>query len=103
MNTAYQGTTHTKADTTHLVWRVFEKAQAEAFEKFIKNRPGNSRMILVLNVLLSGEKKLKSSTLATFNKKIIAMKNGKALPSELDTDTLPPPAFAPLVSEDSGE
>lgn len=95
MNTSYQSTTHTKADTSHLVWRVAEKAQAESFERFIKQRPGNSTMVANCDTLALGERKLKSSSVATFNKKITAMKNGHLYsgPMELDVDTLPKPAY----------
>ena len=45
----------------------------------------------VLDSLASGEQKLKSSTLATFNKKIQSMFSGKAF--EPEVDELPTAAF----------
>ncbi|EDR03149.1 uncharacterized protein LACBIDRAFT_331822 [Laccaria bicolor S238N-H82] len=84
MSTAYQGTTHTKADTTHLVWCVADK-----------NRKGNGKAVTFCDILALGEKKLKSSSLATFNRKVITMVECclyTSEPSE-DTDTLPPLAM----------
>lgn len=103
MNSTYQSTTHTKPDTTHLIWRITEKAQAEVFEKFIKNQAGNLRIITNSNVVRSGEKKLKSSSITSFNKKIMAMKSGQSFYAlELKMDTLPKPAYG-TTSKDSGE
>ena len=96
MSTAYRGTTHTKPDTAHLVWRVADKARDEELQKYIKNRHGNAKAVAVHDIIALGEKKLKSSSLGTFNRKIIAMVNCRLYdpePSE-DTDTLPPLALS---------
>lgn len=86
---------HTKVETDHLVFRVRDTAGDSAFEKFIDNRPGNSKMIAVISTLLSGGKKIKYSTIGTYNKKMQAMKNGLFPSSELlEVDTLPPVALA---------
>ncbi|KAF8957733.1 hypothetical protein BDZ97DRAFT_1669447 [Flammula alnicola] len=91
MSTAYQSTTHTKPDTTPLVWLIANNARDEKLQTFKKDRHGNDKVIPVLDILAVGEQKLKSSSLGTFNRKIMAMKDGHLYqpePSE-DTDTLP--------------
>ena len=92
MSAAYRGTTHTKPDTAHLVWRIADKVRDEELQVFKQNRRGNAKAVAVHDILALGEKKLKSSSLGTFNRKIIAMVECRlydAEPSE-DTDTLPP-------------
>ena len=95
MSAAYQGTTHTKPDTAHLVWRVADKVRDEELQVFKKNRRGNAKAVAVHDILALGEKKLKSSSLGTFNRKIIAMVECRLYdPEHLDdTDTLPPLAL----------
>ena len=106
MSTAYQGTTHTKADTTHLVWRVADKVRDEELQIFKQNRKGNGKAIAFCDILALGEQKLKSSSLATFNRKVIAMAECclyTSEPSE-DIDTLPPLAMGrPSDAVDSVE
>jgi hypothetical protein len=95
MSAAYRGTTHTKPDTTHLVWRVADKARDEELQVFKQNRCGNTKAVAVHDILALGEKKLKSSSLSTFNRKMIAMVECRLYdpePSE-DSDTLPPLAL----------
>jgi hypothetical protein len=95
MSVAYQGTTHTKADTAHLVWRVADKVRDEELQIFEQNRKGNGKAVAACDILALGEQKLKSSSLATFNQKVIVMVECRLYtpePSE-DTDTLPPVAM----------
>lgn len=95
MSAAYRGTTHIKPDTAHLVWRIADKVRDEGLQVFKKNRRGNAKAVAVHDILVLGEKKLKSSSLGTFNRNIIAMVECRlydASPSE-DTDTLPPLAL----------
>lgn len=99
--TYYQSTTHTNASTEHLAWRVADKARDEILQKFRKNRAGNSKIVPTLNTLQSGEQKLKSSSVASFNKKVMATKNGILVASELDDDTLPPLALSRNVVEEN--
>lgn len=98
MSAAYRGATHTKPDTAHLVWRVADKARDEELQVFRRNRHGNTKAVAVHDILTLGEKKLKSSSLGTFNRKIIAMVECRLYdpePSDLeDTDTLPPLALS---------
>jgi hypothetical protein len=57
---------------------VADKIQDEALQVFIQNRPGNAKVKAVVDILATGEAKLKSSSLSSFNKKISAMVNGRA-------------------------
>ncbi|KAF8803591.1 hypothetical protein BYT27DRAFT_7109579, partial [Phlegmacium glaucopus] len=84
MSTAYQNTTHTTPDTSHLVWRTANKARDCGLQVFTQNREGNHRGKLVTDILAEGEAKLKSSSLATFNKKVKAMVNGRRF--DIDED-----------------
>lgn len=95
MSAAYHGTTHTNPDTTHLVWHIADKAKDEELQVFKQNRHGNAKAVAVRDILALGEKKLKSSSLRMFNRKITAMVECRLYdPDPLeDTDTLPPLAL----------
>ena len=84
LNTAYQNSTHSPPDTKHLAWRVADKVQDEELQVFKANRAGNSKVKCVVDIITTGEAKLRSSSLATFNKKICAMVNGRAYEDEDD-------------------
>ena len=88
LSSSYQRSSHTVPDTSHLVWRVADKIQDESLQVFIQNRPGNAKVKAVVDILATGEAKLKSSSLSSFNKKISAMANGCAYSDE--DDTIPP-------------
>jgi hypothetical protein len=83
----YQGSTHTAVDISVLVWRVANKARDLELQKTVKNRQGNKWMKGVVDVQALGYKKLQSSSLGTFNKKIAAMKEGH--PTNMEIDELP--------------
>lgn len=103
MSTAYRGTTHTNPDTSHLVWRVADKVRDEELQIFKRNRRGNAKAVAVHDILSLGEKKLKSSSLATFNRKVTALVERRLYdpePSE-DTDTLPALALGQPLDSDS--
>ncbi|KAJ7788579.1 hypothetical protein B0H14DRAFT_2231253, partial [Mycena olivaceomarginata] len=68
----HQSTGHTTPNTAHLVWRVEGKVCSEDMQDFQAARSNNPRGKLTVDVLKVGEAKLKSSTLGTFNKKILA-------------------------------
>ncbi|KIM38440.1 hypothetical protein M413DRAFT_45600, partial [Hebeloma cylindrosporum] len=70
----YQSSTHTAVDTSVLVWRIANKARDLELQKKVDNREGNKWMKPVIDVKVFGYKKLESSSLGTFNKKIAAMK-----------------------------
>ncbi|KII83571.1 hypothetical protein PLICRDRAFT_77985, partial [Plicaturopsis crispa FD-325 SS-3] len=66
----YHGRTHTTPDTSASVWKVFHKVQELGLHTFTPDRDGNDSCKATVDILLTGEKKLKSSTLGTINKKI---------------------------------
>jgi len=80
----YQGSTHTTVDTSALVWRIANKVRDLELQKRVNNREGNKWMKAVVDVQALGYKKLESSSLGTFNKKIAAMKEGHATNMEID-------------------
>jgi len=82
---AYQGSNHKPPDTSDLVWRVADKVRDDKLQIFDESRDGNSKIKAVVNILATGEAKLKSSSLASFNKKVCAMVNGHAYEHEEDT------------------
>ena len=84
LSSSYQRSTHTTPDTSHLVWRVADKIRDEELQSFREKRLGNSKVKSVVDILATGEAKLKSSSLATFNKKISAMVKGHAYEDEQD-------------------
>lgn len=100
----YQGSTHTAVDTSVLVWRIANKARDLELQKRIDNREGNKWMKVVVDVQAVGYKKLGSSSLGTFNKKISAMKEGH--PTNMEIDELPScklVVFAGEVDDETGE
>lgn len=86
MSTAYQNTTHTTSDTSHLVWRIANRARDCGLQLFTRKRDGNHCGKFVTDVLVVGEAKLKSSSLATFNKKVKAMVDGRRFDINVDQD-----------------
>ncbi|KAK6978253.1 hypothetical protein R3P38DRAFT_3334302 [Favolaschia claudopus] len=75
----YQSTGHTTPNTSHLVWRVQAKIAEEKLQVFEAGRARNAQK--------KPAAKLKSSTLATFNKKTAALVAG--LSFEEDEDECP--------------
>lgn len=65
-------------------WRVQRNVVSQGFQDFQAGRPQNARQKLTTNALKTGEAKLKSSTLATFNKKLFAMIAGRMFEEEED-------------------
>ncbi|KAJ7226521.1 hypothetical protein C8J57DRAFT_1585489 [Mycena rebaudengoi] len=76
LDTAYQSTGHTTPSTSHLAWRVQENVADHDLQEFTPDRPNNSRRKATVDIKKTGEAKIKSSTLATFNKKMAAMVEG---------------------------
>ena len=71
MQMSYHGSTHTKADTSNLVWRIANKAQEVHLQREIVARENAGSLTKVVPDLRAlGRQKFKSSSLATFNKKI---------------------------------
>ncbi|KIJ06386.1 hypothetical protein PAXINDRAFT_45026, partial [Paxillus involutus ATCC 200175] len=73
MGIAYHGITHTTPDNSASISKVAHKVNELALHRFTLDRDGNGSIKPVINTLASGEQKLKSSTLATFNKKVRGM------------------------------
>lgn len=73
---------------THLVWKIANVAQEQCLQKCNVNRSENSRINPVIDTISVGEGKLKSSSLATFNKPIQGMAEG-CRTVEDDIDDLP--------------
>jgi hypothetical protein len=97
MSSSYQSTTHTKPNTDHLVWIIANHIRQEKFHVYKENRPGNAKAVVTLDILDIGEKKLKSSTLTTFNRKVRAMVEGRRYDDE--QDSLPQFALATTLED----
>ena len=91
----YKGTSHTSPDTSECVWKVGNKVKELGLDKFEADREGNAVAKKTVNILSLGEKRLKSSTLATFNKKVRRLHDGYLdEDAELDVDEMPPEALS---------
>jgi hypothetical protein len=99
LGTSYQSIGHTTPDTSHLVWRVQRKVADEGLQEFQSERPNNSRRKPTVDILKTGQAKLKSSTLATFNKKTIAMIAGHGFADD-EEDECPAMAFGTAALPD---
>jgi hypothetical protein len=76
LGASYEGKTHTTPDTSTLVWKVANEVRELALSKYQPGRKGNDKQRLVTNLIDVGERKLLSSSLETFNKKLACMKAG---------------------------
>jgi hypothetical protein len=92
LDAAYQNTGHTTPDTSHLVWRVQRKIAEEQLQQLQPGRSDTPGRKLTKDILVIGEAKLRSSTLGTFNKKIMAMIEGHLF--EDDEDEVPIMSFS---------
>ncbi|KAF8873927.1 hypothetical protein BD779DRAFT_1451327 [Infundibulicybe gibba] len=101
MQAGYQGSTHTAVDTSALVWRVANKAQELNLQHYVPNREGRSIAKLVPDLRALGREKFESSSLATFNKKIADLKEGR--PPVMEEDEIVPVALAVDDSSDEVE
>ena len=93
LDAPFRSSSHTTPDTSEMIWRVQRKTADEDLHQFQPGRSHNSRRKFATDILMTGEAKLKSSTLGTFNKKIAAMIEGHAF--EEEEDECPMIAFAP--------
>lgn len=91
LSTSYQGSTHTAPDTSHLVWRVADDTRNNEIQVFKKNRIGNLTVKAVVDIVATGEAKLRLSSLASFNRKVSAMVTGHIYDGDEDDDTIPHP------------
>ena len=85
LSLSYQRSSHITPDMSHLVWCVADNIWDEELQVFREKRMGNSKVKAVVDILATGEAKLKSSSLATFNKKISTIVKGHAYEDEQDT------------------
>ena len=76
LGASYQGKTHTTPDTSILVRKVANDIAELSLGKYQSGRKGNEKQKLVPNLIDVGEKKLMSSSLEMFNKKLTCMKAG---------------------------
>jgi hypothetical protein len=91
----YKGTSHTTPDTSDCVWKVANKVNELGLYKFEIGREGNEMAKKTVNIISLSEKRLKSSTLATFNKKVRRLHDGYLdEDTELDVDEMPPAALS---------
>jgi hypothetical protein len=91
----YTGTSHTIPDTSDCVWKVANKVKELGLYKFEPGREGNEMAKKTVNIISLGEKRLKSPTLATFNKKVRRLHDGYLNEdTELDVDEMPPAALS---------
>jgi len=84
----YQGSTHTNVDTSALVWRIASKARELQLQRVVPRREGNLQVKPVPDLHAVGLRKFETSSLATFNKKIIDMKQG--ITYQLEEDEIAP-------------
>ncbi|KIM80400.1 hypothetical protein PILCRDRAFT_822535, partial [Piloderma croceum F 1598] len=80
----YTSRSHETPNTLDAVWKVTNKVKDLQLNKFKLDREGNNSAKLTANVLALGEQRLKSSTLANFNKKVQRLYDGYAVVAEVD-------------------
>jgi hypothetical protein len=84
LGTSHRGSKHTTPDTSNLVWRVADKVKNLNLQTFRHSREGNEDAKPFVDILLEGEKKLKSASLKTFNKKVHQYLAGESVEAEVD-------------------
>jgi Family of unknown function (DUF6589) len=99
LDTSYRGSTHKAPDTSALVWRVANKVAEHGLHKFQGGREGNDVVKLTPDLLAIGQQRLKSSTLATFNKKVRSLIDGEIIEDEVDE--LPTVEFGSTMEDES--
>ncbi|KAH9158595.1 hypothetical protein EDB89DRAFT_2085763 [Lactarius sanguifluus] len=87
LRSGYRGSTHTDVDTSALVWRIVNKANELGLQSVITNRDANSDARSVVDILSTGFKKFRTSSLATFNKKLADRGQGSLDQPEADEIT----------------
>lgn len=94
MQLSHKSKGHSDVDTTNLVWKVANTARDNLLQKFNVNRSENRCTSPIIDIIAVGEAKLKSSSLATFNKRIQGMVEGRrvtedGVEDDLEVDELP--------------
>ncbi|KAF9034283.1 hypothetical protein BJ165DRAFT_1356506, partial [Panaeolus papilionaceus] len=82
IHTSYQGSTHTRAKTDDLVWKVADTSNELNLQKKVDNRGKNMKM--TPNLQLVGYEKFEAGSLAAFNEKITGIKCGFTTVVETD-------------------
>jgi hypothetical protein len=101
LNLKTKSSLHTTPNTTHLCYRVANKAREYEWLKFKPGRTGNSTAMRRADLLNDGLKKIQKASILTFNKKVSDMYSGKLQPENVaEVDELPPPSFS-LDDDDS--
>ncbi|KAH8980963.1 hypothetical protein EDB86DRAFT_2784541, partial [Lactarius hatsudake] len=90
LKSGYRGSMHTDVDTSALVWRIANKASELELQCTIPGRGSNSTVRPVVDILTAGYRKFQTSSLATFNKKVADMRQGKPLTSQSEVDEIAP-------------
>ncbi|KAG0698558.1 hypothetical protein DFH29DRAFT_1081734 [Suillus ampliporus] len=81
---AYHGLNHSSPDTSASVWKVAKKINELRLHQFTSDRTEDDAVKPVVDTLMTGEKKMKTSTLATFNRKVRKMLAGEGFEQEED-------------------
>ncbi|KAF7971248.1 hypothetical protein HWV62_21570 [Athelia sp. TMB] len=95
----YSGTSHTTPNTSSLVWKVADKIRDEKLDSELRNRKSNGTAKPVKNAMVAGEKKLKSSTLKTFNLNVRKLIEGHTQIDDVEDEMLPLGFAAPEEDE----
>ncbi|KAF8257379.1 hypothetical protein EI94DRAFT_1818072 [Lactarius quietus] len=90
LKSGYRGSTHTDVDTSALVWRIANKAKELELQCTLPNRDAKSTARPVVDIFTAGYKKFQTSSLATFNKKIADIRQGRARQLEPEADEITP-------------
>jgi hypothetical protein len=88
VKSSYQGSTHTDADTSSLVWRVANTARDLKLQTKLMKRDGVQPKAIT-DLRRIGRQKFESSSLSTFNKKIQDLKLGNPMEREVDDISTP--------------
>jgi hypothetical protein len=74
-----------------LVWKIAKDVRELVLSEYQPGRKGNDKQKLVTNLIDVGERKLLSSSLETFNKKLACMKTGNAdeMAGMIEADEIP--------------
>ncbi|KAG2737658.1 hypothetical protein P692DRAFT_20788007 [Suillus brevipes Sb2] len=80
----YRGLTHSSPDSSASVWKVANKINELGLHQFTSERMENDSVQPVIDTLITGEKKMKMGTIATFNRKVRSMFAGQGFEQEED-------------------
>lgn len=87
MKLSHKNKSHHNVNTKDLVWKVANAARDHGLQIFNSARVENAHTKPVINTIAAGDLKLRSSSLATFNKRVQVMAtNRKTDSSEEDSD-----------------